>query len=66
MANTIKETREQFRKQGKFHTPIEVARRVKDKYLSEKPNPKNVYDPTLGIGTLLSVMMTIYQNMGKK
>lgn len=55
MVNTIKETKDQFKKQGKFHTPIEVARRVKDTYLSEKSNPRNVYDPTLGIGTLLSV-----------
>ena len=55
MANTLKETREQFKKQGKFHTPLEVATRVKEKYLKEKPHPKNVYDPTLGAGTLLKV-----------
>lgn len=52
MTHTIKGLRAQFKEQGKFHTPPELAGFLR----SLIPGvPRDVYDPTCGAGSLLSV-----------
>lgn len=52
MSHTIKGLRAQFKAVGKFHTPPELALRLR----SHIPGtPGRVYDPTCGAGALLSV-----------
>lgn len=50
--HSIKEIRAQFKAQGKFHTPPELALFLRSLIDGE---PKEVYDPTCGAGALLSV-----------
>lgn len=49
---SIKSIRQEFRKDGVFYTPPELAEKLKE-YVDIKP--KNVYDPTCGAGNLLRV-----------
>ena len=51
MKHTIKGVREQFKAQGKFHTPPELVEYLHDLV---NPNPRDVYDPTCGAGALLA------------
>jgi len=52
VTHTIKGLRAQFKEQGKFHTPPELAGFLR----SLIPGvPRDVYDPTCGAGALLSV-----------
>ena len=48
----LKNIKEQFKRDGVFYTPAELAKWLKS-LISEKP--KRVYDPTCGRGALLSV-----------
>ncbi|MFJ3030977.1 N-6 DNA methylase [Rothia terrae] len=52
-AHTIKAVREQFRAQGKFHTPPELAKFLHD-LIPDADNVRDVYDPTCGAGSLLA------------
>lgn len=52
-AHSIKALRAEFKAVGKFHTPPELALRLRS--LLPDPNPKAVYDPTCGAGNLLAV-----------
>ena len=51
-AHTIKGLRAEFKAQGKFHTPPELALFLRSLVHDA---PRNVYDPTCGAGSLLSV-----------
>lgn len=51
-AHSIRGLREQFRAVGKFHTPPELALKLRSLVPGE---PRDVYDPTCGAGALLSV-----------
>lgn len=53
MALNLKTTREHFRNQGIFHTPIELAQLMKE--FVDVQDYDDVYDPTCGHGNLLSV-----------
>lgn len=48
---TLKHQREQFKAQGKFHTPPELARFLRELIPG---TPTRVYDPTCGAGSLLA------------
>jgi type I restriction-modification system DNA methylase subunit len=48
----LKSMREKFKSQGLFYTPPELAEWLKSLI---PPNPRRVYDPTCGRGSLLSV-----------
>ena len=48
---TLKHQRKQYREQGKFHTPPELARMLRALIPG---NPASVYDPTCGAGALLA------------
>lgn len=49
---SIKNIRQEFKDNGIFYTPLALAERLKS-YVDIEP--KNVYDPTCGVGNLLSV-----------
>lgn len=53
-AHTLKDLREQFKKQGKFHTPTALAEFMRD-LIPDWEHARNVYDPTCGAGALLKV-----------
>ena len=53
MALNLKTTREHFRNQGIFHTPIELAQLMKE--FVDVQDYDDVYDPTCGHGNLLSI-----------
>lgn len=54
--HTVKGIREQFRKQGKYHTPPELVATLTAIAKSQLGDiePRDVYDPTCGAGALLS------------
>lgn len=56
MSYNLKTIKEQFKKQGIFYTPNGLAEKIKS-YIQF--SPKEVYDPTCGDGTLLSVFGNI-------
>lgn len=61
-AHTIRGVRNEFRKVGKFHTPPELAQLL----ASLVPdNPRDVYDPTCGAGSLLSQFPAITPKFGQ-
>jgi type I restriction enzyme M protein len=51
MANTLKETRKEFKKIGKFYTDPKLVDLM---YSYVDFNYKNIYDPTCGTGALFS------------
>lgn len=50
--HTIKGLRAQFKEQGKFHTPPELAKFLHN-LIPNAENARDVYDPTCGAGSLL-------------
>ena len=52
MAYNLKSLREEFKKSGVFYTPPDLAKKIKE-YVNFIPD--DVYDPTCGDGSLLSV-----------
>lgn len=60
---SIKSIRQEFRKDGVFYTPPELAEKLKE-YVDIKP--KNVYDPTCGAGNLLRVFDDDIEKYGQE
>ena len=60
---SIKSIRQEFRKDGVFYTPPELAEKLKE-YVNIKP--KNVYDPTCGAGNLLRVFDDDIEKYGQE
>lgn len=52
--HTIKELRQEFKQQGKFHTPPELAAYLMS-LIPDVDSVREVYDPTCGAGALLQV-----------
>lgn len=60
---SIKNIRKEFRKNGVFYTPPELAMKLKE-YVGIKP--RNVYDPTCGAGNLLMVFEDDVEKYGQE
>lgn len=64
MGLNLKTTREHFRDQGIFHTPIELAELMKE--FIDIRDYDDVYDPTCGHGNLLSVFPDNIRKYGQE
>lgn len=62
MTHSLKTLRAQFRAVGKFHTPPELALKLRS-YIPG--DPETVYDPTCGAGALLSVFPDTTKKYGQ-
>ncbi|MBM7796866.1 HsdM family class I SAM-dependent methyltransferase [Pseudoglutamicibacter cumminsii] len=62
MTHSLKTLRAQFRAVGKFHTPPELALKLRS-YIPD--TPAAVYDPTCGAGALLSVFPDTTEKYGQ-
>lgn len=62
-ATSIKETRQEFKQKGIFHTPDALAKRLLS-YVDN--NPQTVYDPTCGAGALLKVFSDDVEKYGQE
>lgn len=60
---SIKNIRQEFKENGIFYTPPELAEKVKS-YVNV--NPKSVYDPTCGCGNLLRVFDDTVEKYGQE
>lgn len=61
--HSIKALRAEFKAVGKFHTPPQLALRLRA--LLPDPNPEAVYDPTCGAGNLLAVFPDTTRKYGQ-
>lgn len=60
---SIRNIRQEFKKNGVFYTPPELAEKLKS-YVDFKV--RNVYDPTCGAGNLLSVFPEDVEKYGQE
>lgn len=60
---SIKNIRQEFKNNGIFYTPLALAKKLKS-YVDIEP--KNVYDPTCGVGNLLSVFSENVKKYGQE
>lgn len=63
---SMKNIRKEFREKGIFYTPEELAKKMKSYVDIEDIDIKSIYDPTCGVGSLLSVFPDSVEKYGQE